>query len=147
MTQISKYPVSDEIYQRIVEILSEAITGLNSKSKVLSFFQEFFSPSERIMFGKRLSIGFLLAKGYRYREISKILRVSTTTVTTYAMLYKYQNSYQQVVKKILKDEEVAKFWEDIGEKIAHLLARPGSKSGSWIYIKEEIKKKRNKRPF
>jgi uncharacterized protein YerC len=147
MTQISKYPISDDIYQRIVEILSEAIAGLSSKSQVSLFFKEFFSPSERIMLGKRLSIGFLLAKGYKYREISKILRVSTTTITTYAMLYKYEDSYRKVVKKILKDEEVAKFWEDIGEKITLLLAKPGSKSGSWVYLKEEIKKRNNNRPF
>ena len=147
MTQISKYPVSKAVYEKVFDVFLKTVSGLHTKDSVSEFFKEFLTPTEQIMLAKRLAIAFLLEKGYDYREISRILRVSTTTVSRVSVSYKYGSSFQKVVKKLLRDEKIEKFWLNVGEKVAAMLASPKSKSGTWIYLKQELEKKRRSKSF
>jgi len=147
MSQVSKYPISRDVYETISEALSKTIINLRTKSQVIQFFEEFLSPTERIMLAKRLAIGLLLAKEYSYREIRKILRVSTTTIGDAALLYKYGNSYREVILKLLKDEKMEEFWLKVGETISAAGAKGGSKSGAWVYLRNQLRKKRLKKAF
>lgn len=147
MPQVSKYPVSRDVYERIFEIFLKTIAGLTTKKQVASFLDEFLSPTEQIMLSKRLAIAFLLAKGYDYRTISKILRVSTNTVGSVAVVYKYGDIYKKVVDNVLKDEKVEEFWINVGEKVTKLLAAGRSKSGTWIYLRNELQKKKKNKVF
>src|SRR3989344_7650258 len=99
MTQVSKYPVSKDVYERIFEI----------------FLKEFLTPTEQVMLAKRLSVAFLLSKDYNYREISKILRVSTGTVNRVALSYRKESHYKMVIEEILRDERMDEFWRGVGE--------------------------------
>lgn len=147
MSQVSKYPISKDVYERVFEVFLKTVVGLQTKRSVAQFLEEFLSPTEQIMLAKRLSIALLLEKNYDYREISKILRVSTATIGSVALCYRYGNAFKEVVKKILRDEKIEEFWTSIGEKITSILAMPGSKSGTWIYLKQELEKKRRNKPF
>lgn len=144
MSQISKFPITKDVYERIIEVFSRCIADLSSDDEIHSFLKEFLTPTERIMLAKRFAIGFLLEKKYSYREISKILRVSTTTISHVALNYDYGENFKKMVKKILEDEKLEKFWNNIGEKVLNILATPTSKSGSWVYLKEELKKHKDK---
>ena len=99
------------------------------------------------MLAKRLSVAFLLSKGYNYREISRILRVSTGTVNRVALAYKEGMYYKTVIEKILNDEKVDEFWQEVGGIVSKLLSSGGSKSGTWRYLKEEIRKKKQSKVF
>jgi len=145
MAQVSKYPITRDIYQRILEVFSKALVNVTTQKKADRFIDDLFTPTERIMFAKRLSAAFLLEKGYSYREISKILRVSTSTIGWVA-LRMGKESFRSFIIEILKDEKINEFWLKIGETLTSALAAGKSKSGSWIYLREEIKKKR-RRPF
>lgn len=147
MPPVSKYPVSNEVIERIFEVFLKTITGLKTKNRAAEFLGEFLTPTERIMLAKRLAIAFLIAKGYEYREISKILRVSTNTVGKVNFAYKYGDAYKKVVDRVLQDEKVEEFLENVGEKVTALLASGGSKSGTWRYLRQEIKQKRKGKPF
>lgn len=147
MTQVSRYPVSKEVYERIFDIFLKTITGLYTRKFTSGFLEEFLTPTEQVMLAKRLSVAFLLSKDYNYREISKILRVSTATVGRVALLYKESKYFKNVIKRILKDEKIDEFWQEVGEKITSLLSAGGSKSGAWRYLREEIKNKRKKKVF
>lgn len=146
MTQVSKYPIPTDIYNRIIDIFAKSIAGLTTKSQVIKFLDDFLSPTEKIMLAKRLSIGFLVAKKYDYREISKTLRVSTSTVADVASLYRYHDSFRKVVDDILKEEEIDKFFLDLGEKVSSMLAK-GTKGSTWFYARNEILKQKKKKAF
>lgn len=147
MTQVSKYPVSKDVYDTIYEVFVETVSNLVTKRQVSNFFSEFLTPTERVMLVKRLAVGVLLSKSYNYREVSRILRVSTATVGRYAFLLNYGDYYKDTVQRILNNERIEKFFLDTGEKMASILSITGAKGGSWRYLKEEIRKKRLKRPF
>jgi len=142
MTQVSKYPVREDIYKDIFEVFLETIAGLTTQKSVAAFFEEFLTPTERVMLAKRLSVGLLLGKGYNYREISELLRVSTTTVSSYSFYYKSGKGYRAVVDKILRNKKIEGFLLGLAEKITSVVAVPGPKTGSWRYLNEEIKKLR-----
>ena len=143
MAQVSKYPVRKDVYNEIFEVFLETIANLDTKKKVAVFFEEFLTPTERIMLAKRLAIGLFISKGYNYQEISDLLRVSTSTIADYAIVYKYKNGYKEVVNQILKSKQIERFLLSLGEKIASIGAMGGSKSGGWIYLRNELKKKRS----
>jgi len=45
------------------------------------FIEEFFSPTEKVMFAKRLAIVVMRVRGVSFYEISASLKVSTSTVS------------------------------------------------------------------
>ena len=147
MTQVSKYPISKDVYKRIFEVLSKAVANNKKEEDSLSFLREFLTPTEQIMLAKRLAIIFLLEKDYNYREISRILRVSTGTVGKTALMYSDGVFLPRVVKRIMSDEEMEKFWLGVGEKVTALFAAGGSKSKSWVYLRDEIRKKNKGKAF
>ncbi len=145
MSQVSKYPIRKDVYEEIFETLLETIAGLTTKKEVSAFFNEFLTPTERIMFAKRLATGLLIAKGYDYREICDLLKVSTATISSYSTFYKYGTGYKEVINKVLRDEKIERFLLGLAEKIATLGAAGRSKSGSWIYLRNQIKSKKLKK--
>ena len=147
VTQVSKYPVSRDVYDRIFDVFLKTISDLQSKKQIADFLNEFLTPTEQIMLAKRLAIAFLLTKKYDYKSISKILRVSTSTIGRVALSVKYGDSFRNVVIKILKDEKMEEFWLTVGEKVATLLATPKSKSGTWLYLKQELEKSKKGKVF
>ncbi|OGM60034.1 hypothetical protein A3A75_01360 [Candidatus Woesebacteria bacterium RIFCSPLOWO2_01_FULL_39_10] len=49
MTQVSKYPVSKDVYDRIFEIFLKTVTGLYTKKITSNFFKEFLTQTEQVI--------------------------------------------------------------------------------------------------
>ena len=152
MTQVSKYPISKDVYERIYDVFLRTLVDLKTKEEVDSFLKEFLSPTEQIMLAKRLAIALLLAKGYDYRQTAKILRVSTSTVGAVGILYKYggaDGGYKKVINRLLKDEKIEEFWQNAAGKILNLVPDNVSKGQEWVYLKKALRKRKykNRKPF
>ncbi len=142
MSQVSKYPVSKEVSDRMFEVFQMTISSLNSKQDIEEFFDEFLSPIEKIMLVKRLSIAVLLTKGYSYPLISNILRVTPRTIATVSLSLKYKGKgYQKAVEKILSNEKMDDFFEKIEDFLGGL---PPTK-GSFIYFRDKYEREKRKR--
>lgn len=148
MTQVSKYPLHKEVYNRIFELLLKSITGFKDEKEAAALLKDLFSPTERIMLGKRLAIAVLLSKGYTFREIQDILRVSQATIATVNVQFKYTGrGYKKFAEKIAKEKAWEKFWEKIEDiTIGHVDKREKG-SGIYVYLQEQIKKERKKKTF
>lgn len=142
MTQISKYKISDSVNNQITDFLFQTIASLTTKNEVSEFFHDFLTPTEKVMFSKRLAIGYLIANEYEHREISRVLKVSTTTVGTFSAIYKNSNSYKKMVDKIVNKVKNKKAMLNIAESIANLGAIGGAKSAGWYTTRNEIRKKK-----
>lgn len=147
MTQVSKYPLSKEVYERIFDIFLKSVTKYNSKKMNAVFLEELLTPTEQIMLAKRLAIGFLLIKEYDYRTISKILRVSTGTVNRVNLTIKNGKYFKLAIKRLIEDENISELLENVGDLITKVLAAGRSKSGSWVYLRNEIKKRKAEKIF
>jgi len=144
MSQVSKYPVQKEVYDEIFNTFLQTIANLTTKRDVLSFFDEFLTPTEKIMFSKRLAAGLLIAEGYDYKEIVNLLKISTATIATFSSFYKYGESYKKVIDKIKTGKEVSEFLRNLGEKISGLGTFGGKGSNAWKIVNKNFKLKKSK---
>lgn len=142
MTQVSKYRVSQSVNDQILDIFFQTLANLTNKIEVSEFLSEFLTPTERVMLSKRLAIGYLIARGYEYREISRTLKVSTATVSNFARLYKYGSPYKKIVNKILDKIKTKEMFLDFIEGFADMGAMGGAKSVGWFNLRNEIRKKK-----
>ncbi len=140
MSQISKYPISKNVSDRIFNIFIKSLVKANSKT-AQKLVNDLFSSTERIMLAKRLAIAFLLMKNYEYREISKLLRVSLGTIASVNRSLSLGNSgYQIILESINKEEGLDKFFLDTADKLLSIPAKSGMGSGSWRYLPDQVRK-------
>lgn len=148
MTQVSRYPLSGSVYQRIFEIFFESVLKLKNKNEAEIFFTEFLTPTEKIMLAKRISIAVLLSKEYDYRSIKKILHVSFPTIASVNASLKYTGKgYQQVVERLLKEEKINEILLNVAGGIAAVGAFGGKGNYEWRKVKRSIEKKKFEKPF
>jgi len=148
MAQVSRYPLSQKVYERIFEILFESILKIKNKEEAEEFLGEFLSPTEKIMLAKRISIAVLLAKNYDYRQIIKTLHVSFPTIAGVSGSVKYAGGgYRKVVEKLLKEEKIKNILLSVVEGVATVGAVGGKGSGDWWQLKRSIQEKKRSKPF
>jgi uncharacterized protein YerC len=148
MGQVSKYPISKPVYEQIFEIFLKTLVKIKDKQEAKRFIEDLLTPTERIMLVKRLAIAFLLEKGYGFREISKILRVSLPTIASVSLVRKYGGQgYQKMVKRLLSEEKIKDFLLQIGEVLTEIGAKAPitSGGGTWRYLHREIQKRRREK--
>jgi len=100
MPQISKVPLPREVEKRIRTAFKESLTRISSGSEMEKYIFDLFTPTEQVMFAKRLAIAALLTKNFPYKEISDKLRVSTATVARINLWLRSSGSgYRRAVEK------------------------------------------------
>ncbi len=145
VAQVSKHPLSKAVEARVFEVLFKAIADLNSSKEIEEFLEEFLTPVERVMLAKRLSIAVLLAKGYNYDSIRRILRVSPSTISRVAVNFQFMGrGYRRVVERLLKDEKIEKtFYKMIDAVLDHVPPK-GRDWSTWRKGREAKKRTRRK---
>lgn len=148
MTQVSKRWLSKEIENRIFEIFWQSLAYCSTKETVASFLEDLLTPTEKIMLAKRVSIAFLLLKGYDYKSINDTLKVSDPTIWTVNLWLKTRGKgYRMILEKIIKSEKMEKFWQDVEKHIQDVLPpRPGT---NWAEVRRRQweKRKIQQKPF
>lgn len=148
MGQISRYPISNKVYERCWDIFNKTLIGIHNKKDAQIIISDLLTPTERIMIVKRMAVAFLLTQGYQYREISKILRVSLPTISTVNLAVKYgKGGYNKAISRILKDEKLASMFNNIAKTLVSAGAMGGKGSGGWRSLKRELENVELNKPF
>lgn len=143
MSQVSKYPVREEIYQHIFELFLTLFTKSFNPSYAENLLNELFTPTEKIVISKRLGIAVLLKKGYSYSAIQHILRVSKPTITNINNQLKYRkNGLNYFTNEIINDERLANYLDMVLETILKGFSKTKG-SSVWKYLATE-KHRKNK---
>ena len=143
MAQVSKYPISKDIADRIFDVFIKSFIKVKSSKDAQNLANDLFTPTERIMLAKRLAIAFCLMQEYEYREISKLL--SLTTIASVNMTLKYgSNGYKTILERINKEEKLEDLFKSIADKVL-VAGSYGKGSGTWRYLRAELQKSREKK--
>ncbi|OGG14920.1 hypothetical protein A2875_03085 [Candidatus Gottesmanbacteria bacterium RIFCSPHIGHO2_01_FULL_46_14] len=146
MTQISKYPLRKEIENRMLEVFLDSIGMVKTREHVQKLIDDLFSPTERVMLAKRLSIALLLLKKYDQRTVARILNVSLGTVNKVSLaLQKGNGGYELVVNSIVRQEKFHAFLEKIDETLVDIVTT-GHSLPNWRRVRWETKI-RNRKPY
>jgi len=139
MVNISKKKLSSETLEKIFRLFLEVMSRSLDSGEFLECANEIFSPSEKIMMAKRITIIYLLVKGIDQLTVADVLKVSTATVAKFAMLnFKQESRLIELMKSMMKKEKVLNFLEDL---VTDLFIQPGIKMGHHKLYWEHQRKK------
>jgi len=147
MTQISRRPLRKEIEERIFDIFLNSLAKVRFKEDIFRFINDLLSPTEQLMLAKRLSIAFLLHKGYDQRTICKILKVSLATVSRVSLKLQVSGEgYRKVTKEIIRDEKMDEFWHKLDDFINEIVPPKGR---DWSQLRKDrwMAKLNRQKPF
>jgi len=123
MVQISKHPLPDRIFGKLMELLFVTVGKNFNRKDFVKVIDELFTPAEKIMIVKRIGMLYLLLKELNAQTISEMLHVSTSTVATYIARFNDNSLY---VKKLMKKEiENEKRLGMITDAFEELFIQPG----------------------
>ena len=93
---------------------------------------------------KRMMLIYLIIKGINQRAIAKALKLSTSTVSKYAVIfYNKDTDLIKVMKNIAKKENIDNI---LGDIFTNIFIQPGFKTGHWrMYWKHKRSKKQRER--
>lgn len=145
MTQLSKRYLPPNVQKRMYEILIKAISKARLENDVINFLTDLLSLTEQAMLAKRLAIAYLLVENkYTRREISKILKVSLTTIQRVSLTLNIQGTgYRKIVQSLVKDEKIEEFMNKIATIITSVPPK-GRNWNEWRKEREQLKKTRRK---
>jgi len=124
----NSYPMlKPETYNKISDIFFEVFIKNKNQRGIHDIFLDLFTPAERIMFFKRVTITYLLLKNIDYTVICKTLRVSNTTVSKLKLLSENSHGLVPALKKIIKQKDFETFFE----KLFIELFPPGTYGTDW----------------
>lgn len=107
------------------EVFEKTIASLTRAQDVKDFIADLLTATEKTMLAKRLAIAILLEKGYDYRKICQILKVSFGTINAVIKQKMiYGQGYKIAATQILRDEELAKVFLDITKTVAKMISHP-----------------------
>lgn len=124
MTQISKKKLASEFETEVYDIFWSTISRFTKKNEITLFFSELFTANEKINFAKRLAIAILLWKGFDWRSIRDLLKVSEGTIAKISTRTNSQG-FQIFFKQLDSDAKWRSFWKDLAK--SYLLVTHGDK--------------------
>jgi len=148
MTQISKRLLNKKVEERILDLFWTSLSTLSTKQKVAIFLEALLSPTEKLMLSKRLTIAFMLLKGYDYPSINERLKVSDSTIWNIKINLDYRGKgYQKTIEQIMNKEKWEKFWQDLDNFFQEIL--PPRYGTDWKEVRRKQWRKRRSRekPF
>ena len=106
MAKVSKNSMGKEIEQWIWKSLVETFQQVKTNTEVEILLNDLLTPSEKIMFSKRLAIAFLLMRGETHPKISKKLKVSFSTINLVkSAKLRDGRGYRHLLEAIVKNQK------------------------------------------
>lgn len=136
VTLVSKHRLSGNTLERTFELFIQTLLNIKDKETTKNFIDGFFTPTEKIIFAKRMAIYVMLAKGNNYESIREVLKVSPPTIARASSHLNYSHNLDKVVQAILAKDAS----RQILEEIAGVFDMPGK--GRSLSGLAEAKRKR-----
>ncbi len=80
MPKVSKNRLSEEVREKILHALFLSFARMHDNRAIAAFLENLLTSTERVMIAKRLAVALLLLRGYEYRVICSLLKMSHVTV-------------------------------------------------------------------
>ena len=100
MTKVSRYKLDPKLEKQLVGNFWKLL-GRITEEGAEEFFSRFFTPTEILMFSKRLEILKRLTKGQSYSEIKTSLRVTNITVSRMSnLLHRFHDAVVSTLARL-----------------------------------------------
>lgn len=148
MTQVSKRYLQKQVEERILDLFWTSLSTLSTKEKAALFLNDLLTPTEILMLSKRLTIAFMLIKGYEYTSINERLKVSDSTIWNVKLnLIHKGKTYKSVIEHIMNREKWEKFWQDLDHLFEQVLPPKYGINWKEVHRKQWEKRRKQQKPF
>lgn len=129
MTQVSRHQLQPEMEKLIYGEFCQFASLISASSGFQEFFNDFLTPTEKIMLSKRFMIMVLLMRGQRVEQIKDTLFVSNSAVMSVSSWLK---NASPATKKALSLLDLKKDWQKFFDQIEAVLDKlPPGKYRNW----------------
>lgn len=127
MVQISKQQLKNDLLEKLFSIMFDIIGARRNKTQFLHTFSSIFSLVEKVMIAKRIAVMYLLTKNVDHRTISKVLKVSPSTVAKFSIILQTNNELIGLLQTLAKSNDIDLFFA----KVFSTLRSPGQYGANW----------------
>jgi len=127
MTRVSKRKVNPDALKKIFDLFFEVAGKRKNKEEFNRIISELLSPTEQIMVAKRVAILYLLQKNIDCRTISRVLKVSSTTISKFSLLSQYSTAIVPALNKALAVDSLTLLMEETFS----MMLGPGTYGVDW----------------
>lgn len=113
MVQLSKRQVKPEVELKMFKLLFDVIGRQKDNIHFTGIINGVFSPIEKLMIAKRVSILFLLIKKVEWTTICDVLKVSPSSVSKCQMILLNNDEIIDTLRVLIKQTEMKIFFEEI----------------------------------
>lgn len=113
MVRISRYRVSDKVYDNMLTLLFHVVGERRNKEEFLRTIFDLLTQAERLVISKRILLMYLIMKKIDYREICQVLKVSNNTISRYRPIVEKSEGIVPLLKEILTRERIGDFIEEL----------------------------------
>ncbi len=131
MPQVSGWKLKPELWERLFEVLNDAVSKVKTKEKAAVFISSLLTSTERKMVAKRLVAAILIENGATYEQIKEILHLSTGTIARVKMNLGLNSEYKDLVNYMLEDHLFRKSFYSFVKRIGEILSPHPGKGGSF----------------
>lgn len=102
MTPVSRYKLTSEDEQRVLDTLISELTKITEKDKLSSLLSLLLSNSERIMLAKRMAAFVMIEQEIPDSQVAKVLHLTRITVAKLRLTYLLAKEKKDPVVKIVQ---------------------------------------------
>ena len=133
MAHVSSKKLKKEVFKKAKDQFAEAILLLKTKENQKKFLDDFLTPTEKVMLGKRLCLILMLSKNYSFEKISKTLKMSPSTIARFWKEIK-NSKHSLIIEKVeSKNEATEAFWKGL-ESFMRFGMTPKYGRGRWDFL-------------
>ena len=136
MPHVSQKRVKRKTAKLLEERFVRFILGLKNSKQGELLLKEILTPTERTMLAKRVSIIYMLERGYSFYRIQKILKVSTSTILRF-WKQKQSGAFVHTLQSFKKEQEAKKFWGTLETFLRAGMPPRGRGRWRWFYEMKE----------
>ena len=132
----------------MLDLFWTSLASLSSKKDVADFLDDLLTPTEKIMLSKRLSMAFMLLKGYNYMDINNRLKVSNQTIWNVKASLTFKGSgYRKTIERIMNKEKWETFWKDLDNLFVRIMPPRVGTNWKEARRKQWQKRRAQEKPF
>ncbi|KKT42100.1 MAG: hypothetical protein UW30_C0002G0011 [Candidatus Giovannonibacteria bacterium GW2011_GWA2_44_13b] len=132
MPHVSRRKLKKKVFKKISSELSDFITKASSSQEIGWIFRELLTPTEKIMFSKRLALFLMLERRYSFASIGRTLKITPQTVVRFWKKTK-EPGYAPLVKRVEKNKKGIGFLKDLEEML--LIGMP-ARGKQWMAMRD-----------
>lgn len=123
MPQVSRIKLNKQVEKHLLNTLELIFSRIDKKEDMNLFLISLFTPTEKLMFAKRIAMVVLLKEELTDSQIAGALNITRMTVSKMRLFLQVKGQGYEIVFKILRNEKLMKEFKNALLKLTNYTVR------------------------